>query len=124
LNTKTVTSASNVVFVGDSDDRFLAYGEAEAWDLEIAFDSPERFGAYRVTAPDGSGLFVTASYGPGNLDVGVWALGVAPLDEGRPIPDWALRVGLAENGYSSKITLGLPAGATVSPVDTGQSGIL
>ena len=63
-----------------------------------------------LVAPDGcDGLKVVASY----VHPGVWSLGVAPLCEAVPMPDWPIRFRTARNRYSSEMLIDVPEGTRV-----------
>ena len=87
--------------------------------VEIEGDVEEEIGCYdkAVTLEVGGakgGLRVVAEYAPrhASSDVGVWRLGVEPIDEDVPIP-WPVRVELAERGYSPVINIDCPPGTPV-----------
>lgn len=64
----------------------------------------------RIEAPDGAGLLVVVQY----VGEGTWSVGVAPLDEGFPIPPWKIEVGnAADCSYSAALTVWAPADATL-----------
>lgn len=52
-----------------------------------------------LVGPDNRGLRVYAIYD------GCWHFSVGPISEDDPLPDWAVTVGQAENGYSSLLTI-------------------
>lgn len=65
-----------------------------------------------LIAPGGDGVTVTAFY----LKSGTWTVGVAPLDEDRPIPDWPMSIGRSPGcAYSSELTITVPDGTTLTP---------
>lgn len=42
------------------------------------------------------------------MDNGCWAVGLTPIEEGVPIPDWPVRISQHENGYSPLLILQVP----------------
>ena len=87
-------------FYGDSDDRREISGD---------FREEEYSDVVKLTAPDGSGLYVIWSYSE-KVHNGCWSIGFQQLDEDVPIPEWArmLEMSTAERGYSVKITMTVP----------------
>jgi len=96
-------------FYGSSDDCFCVEGGGHDNEIDNCADGSTM--AYTVKQGD-AGLIVTAQYAPEALP-GVWTIGVAPLDEDVPIPDWPMRFGLAERGYSSMLTIEVPEAVEV-----------
>ena len=61
--------------------------------------------------PDGTGLTVCAAY----VNPGTWMVGIAPLDEDNPIPDWGITLGASPDcAYSAGLTLTVPDGTTLT----------
>lgn len=88
---------TELTFYGASDDIFVAGND-------------EFYAPYNViVVSEGGQLVVSADY----LSNGVWAIGIAPVDEDIPIPAWPARFDLAERGYSARLTLTVPGKATV-----------
>lgn len=42
-----------------------------------------------------------------------WLIGVMPMDEDTPIPDWPMRFKMAGNGYSPQLIIDAPEGVQV-----------
>jgi len=96
-------------FYGASDDLFEIDGTAE--------DEPDERdpGTVEIKDIDGSGLRVHCDYGiAGNA---CWMVGVAPMDEDAPIPDWPMSFRLGGRGYSAELTMKVPDTAKVSNAD-------
>lgn len=95
-------------FYGSSDDLFIVDSDPKGICEEIG--CYERMAAYRLRdAADESGntgLFVTGRYADDSYREGVWTVGIAPLDEDVPLPDWAITV-RAEK-YTAVVELVVP----------------
>ena len=66
-----------------------------------------------LRSPDGGALTVSATYTP----VGVWTVGVGPLDEGQMLPDWPIRFEDGrenESSYSATLVIDIPAASTIT----------
>lgn len=61
-----------------------------------------------LLSPEGVGLKVYAEYAPRAVGAAVWMIGVAPLDEGKDLPNWGMRYLTAANGYSPKLVIYAP----------------
>lgn len=96
-------------FYGSSDDNFCVEGGGHDDEINNCADGSTM--AYTVKH-GGEGLIVTGQYAPESIP-GVWTIGVAPLDEDVPLPEWVIRFSLAERGYSSMLTIEVPDGAEV-----------
>lgn len=96
-------------FYGESDDRREISGD---------FREEEYSDVVRLTAPDGSGLYVIWSYSE-KVHNGCWSIGFQQLDEDVPIPEWArmLEMSTAKRGYSVKITMRVPDDVKIEWVD-------
>jgi len=104
-------------FYGASDDLFEIEGTRAGEPDEIGCF--ERIAAVKV-ANDHAGLFVAALYNPPKRPDGLpgcWTIGICPLEEDVPLPDWPMRWELASNGYSTKLTLEAPDDVRVSEVE-------
>lgn len=95
-------------FYGHSDDLLVCTGPGYAEEVGC-YQVP---GVYRVASPGGaSGLFVVGHYAP--TGAGCWSVGVSPLDEDVPIPDWPIRI--SARGYTTVLQVDLPDDACVKP---------
>jgi hypothetical protein len=68
---------------------------------------------WKVTAGD-EGLFVWGLYMPKDAPEstpGCWVVGVQPLDEGVPLPDWQMT--LTARDYTTVLMMAVPDGAKV-----------
>lgn len=74
-------------FYGASDDLFELKCSDRALANEICNDGDGTVMGFHLKADDGE-LRVCAYY----VDPGVWMIGVAPVEEGQPIPSWAIRL--------------------------------
>lgn len=98
-----------LVFYGASDDL-----------LELDGDMQGEFDAYtgkavKVSSIDGE-MLVVAIYAPSSVHASVWSIGIAPADEGQPIPEWPMQYGIAVNGYSPALTIICPDDIVVTEV--------
>lgn len=94
-------------FYGCSDDLFEIEGTKRGEPDEIGE------GAVEVVYGD-AGVRVWAIYAHG--ETATWMIGIEPLDEDIPIPDWPIRMSLGGRGYSAEIAMDVPDGATVRQV--------
>lgn len=95
------SNTTDVAFEGHSDDIFIAGGE-------------EYYAPFNLlVAGDGGRLVVTARYGERE---GVWNIGLEPVDEDIPIPQWSPRFCLAENGYSIRMVLSIKGKPTITQI--------
>jgi hypothetical protein len=102
-------------FYGASDDLFEIEGTKRGEPDEIGCYASK--GVFVKVANEHAGCFVAAQYGTdGIANVPAWMIGVQPLEEGIPIPDWSLRIGTADNGYSTLLTMEVPDDVQVSEV--------
>lgn len=96
-------------FYGASDDLFEIEGTTGS-------EPDERNpGTVEIKDADGNGLRVHCDYAVAAN--GCWMVGVAPLDEDIPIPDWPVSFKLGGRGYTAELTMVVPDTAVVSNVD-------
>ncbi len=76
-------------FHGASDDLLLA---EEGPHLRLEASAFRTSPAIAVHSPTQGTLLVVGTYLGGPYTPACWAIGVAPLDEGAPIPAWAMRL--------------------------------
>ena len=96
-------------FYGLSDDLFEIEGTRG--------DEPDErpAGTVEVKDGDGNGLRVHCDYGvTGNA---CWMVGIAPIDDGVPIPNWPMSFRLGGRGYSAELTIEAPDSAVVSEIE-------
>lgn len=96
---------------GASDDLVEFEGTRRAWGEP---DEVNTFhGAHFIVhdEPTERALALLAEYTP----AGCWAIGIAPADEGAPMPDWPLRWSFRHN-YSAQLELDAPDSARVRRV--------
>lgn len=69
-------------------------------------------GEFTLTDGSGHGMAVYVEYcpGQGKRRLNGWMVGVAPLDEDVPIPDWPMKFSLDSNGYAALLTIEAPDG--------------
>lgn len=97
-------------FYGVSDDLFEVEGSRSGEPDEInALGDTVELTITRGTGGNTEGLIVFGSY----LGTGVWGVGVAPLDEGKPFPDWAKHFTLNDRGYSTELQMLAPDDCTI-----------
>lgn len=101
-------ATQEIRFYGCSDDLVELDGA-----LREEWGSYEKATAFKVTAPDGSGVRVSVEYcAPVCGDGATWAISLAPLDE--DVPMVPARVILEpERQYSAAAVLDVPAGTVV-----------
>lgn len=94
-------TTSELRIYGASDDLIEVEGH-----ISEEYSKPKGKWTGKLTDDTGAGMFVTADC----LKTGTWAIGVAPLDDDAPIPDWEARLTLSEEcSYSAQLTLEVPA---------------
>lgn len=99
-------------FSGSSDDVFQYEEQGCGGDEAYAYD--DEIAAFKITNDHG-GLIVIGSYSPKATGNGCWAVGVAPLAEDVPLPDWPMAISLAKNGYSTELMIDAPDGVRITP---------
>jgi len=99
-------------FYGSSDDLFEIEGSRGEEPDEI---SP---GTVTVSTPDGQGLCVTCLYATEfpHPD-GCWMIGISPLEQDKNFPGWGMNWSLAEEGYSTLLTLHCPDSAVIRKIE-------
>lgn len=107
-------------FYGASDDLFEIVGTVRPEPDEIGVgESPV---VVKIKSSGGE-VCVVALYSPG--DTACWSVGLMPVDEGVPIPPWAVSFKNHDNGsrspgcgnlYSAEMTIVVPDDAVVSVV--------
>lgn len=105
-----------LTFSGSSDDIFC-FEEKRGGDETYA--GSDDIAAYKV-ANDHGGLIVVGAYSPKLAGNGCWAVGVTLLDEDIKLPDWPMRFGSAQNGYSALLTIETPDDVRVTPLHRGE----
>lgn len=96
-----------LTFYGASDDLFVCEDKKKRNTEEAeCYDGPA---SYKII-DENEGLIVVGHYAPSN--VGCWSVGISPLDEDCPIPNWKMHWGLSESGYSTLLSIEVPDTAT------------
>ena len=85
-------------FYGASDDLFECEGA-----IREEVDCYNSVGRYHLKSSEGE-VFIIGQY----LDSGLWSVGLSPVDEGVPVPDWACNYSIYEHGYSTLLTMQVP----------------
>ncbi|WP_267411905.1 hypothetical protein [Pantoea sp. GM_Pan_4] len=85
-------------FYGASDDLFECEGAIRE---EIGCFND--VGKYHLKSSEGE-VLVIAQY----LDSGLWSIGLSPVDEGVPVPEWPCKYSIYEHGYSTLLTMQVP----------------
>ena len=104
-------------FYGASDDLFEVEGTKAGEPDEIgSFNS---ITAVKI-ANDHAGLIVVGVYAahddmPKGMP-GCWTIGICPLDEDIPLPDWQMKWSLSDLGYSPLLAIETPDDARVSQI--------
>ena len=107
----TTTDGSRIItFSGASDD--LVSVDGEEYNI---YETT----SFSVLAPNGDGLYVVAIYD------GFWSFAVRQMplpsdrysDVGMDIPEWPMRIGVADTKYSTALHIHVPAGTVVSIVE-------
>lgn len=100
-----------VEFRGHSDDTFgyEFVGTRRGDDHDDCANGKVR--AWRVLDPTGAGVLVVGAYN--KVLPGVWFVGIAPLDEDVPLPQWAMDGKWRAENYTTVLRLELPDGSTI-----------
>lgn len=97
--------------------RLIFYGASDDL-LELDGDMSDEFEAYNGAAVKLNSLcgemLITAIYAPRCIRAPVWSIGIAPVDEDVPIPDWPITMGAS--GYSAILTIECPDDIQVEEV--------
>ncbi len=89
-------------FSGSSDDNFEIEGA-----LRDEISKFDHHGLqFKLSSSEGQ-LLVVGIYGE-SAPGAVWTVGIAPVEEDVPIPEWPVKVRLAENGYSTELEIEVP----------------
>ena len=97
-----------LMFEGHSDDTFGELTTGEDHD-NCANNAPIIFKVLSLSA--GAGVLVIGHYHL--APDGVWTIGLAPVQEDSPIPDWPTRFRLSDRGYSPALEIDVPDDAHV-----------
>lgn len=92
-------------FYGYSDDNFAVEGDGLTDEISC-YDSAA---TWAVTCGN-EGLIVFGMYAPGSR-APTWVVGIAPLDEDEPLPDWPMR--WLFSGYSAVLEIDAPSAVSV-----------
>lgn len=60
-----------------------------------------------LRSPTEGSLIVTGVYAPNDI-ADTWCIGVSPIKEGTPIPDWKISFALHRKGHSAEMTVECP----------------
>ncbi len=91
-----------LVIYGVSDDLIEIEG-----DLRGEYDVSNRAAVLKLTSSEGK-LMVFVMYAPKPINVPVWTIGISPMDEDEPIPQWPVKFVPAETGYGVALVLDCP----------------
>lgn len=103
--TKISAPARTLVWTGHSDD-IVSLSEWQAG-KQKPIDEYDEKRTFLVRDQNGNGLKVFTKYD------GCWGFGINLLDEDKELPNWPIRFGSWENGYSIELQIEVPAGVTV-----------
>jgi len=96
-------------FYGVSDDLFEIEGT-------VGDEPDERnSGTVELIDENGDGLRVYCDYAVTNN--ACWVVGIAPLDEDIPLPEWPMSFKLGGRGYSTELTMEVPDSVIVTNVE-------
>lgn len=108
-----------LTFYGSSDDLFYCDGTTG--------DEPDEIGCYnrpavvKIESSEGS-VCVVGMYAPSKA-ASCWQVGLMPVDENIPIPQWPVKFTLNEissgEGYSAKMHISVPDDAVVTDIGNG-----
>lgn len=105
-----------LIFEGHSDDTFGEYGYTNN-DYDCCASGALIVYAVTVGA---EGMHVVGQYAgkdwPDECPA-CWLVGMQPLKEGVPIPNWPLKFEMADNGYSPRLIIEAPEGVRVECVN-------
>jgi hypothetical protein len=101
------TATRTLQFYGASDDLFEIEGTipGEPDEIDCWLGNKGVNAAVEIRDENGHGLRVTAMYAAFEA---VWNIGVEPLDEDVPIPDWPMKISLSDRGYSTLLAMEVP----------------
>lgn len=106
-------------FEGHSDDTF---GEYDVFQNDYDCCGSGAVVVYKVIGREGDGLYVCGQYGGDSpIRNGCWMIGVKQLDEDVPLPDWPMRWGTSDNGYSPSLIISAPCGTKIECVNRQES---
>lgn len=104
-------------FYGSSDDNFCYDVNGRGGDEIGCFGKAARF-----TVTDGEhSVQVYGTYAPDVVIGGVWVVGIALADEGKPLPPWPISFGVYENGYSVMLNIDCPDNVKVMRDGEGEN---
>lgn len=96
----------DVTFYGSSDDNFECDGGKDADEIGSGCAT------FVIEAYGQQGLQVTGLYASeGHIENAVWSVGIAPLDDDVPLPDWPMK--FSADGYTTRLTITIPDDAVV-----------
>lgn len=101
-------------FYGSSDDNFEIEGAIR--DEISKFDHHGL--QFKLSSSEGQ-ILIVGNYGE-SAPGAVWTIGIAPVDEDIPIPAWAVKFRLAENGYSTELEIEVPDDTVVTGYVDGE----
>ncbi len=103
-----------IKFYGSSDDLFECEADNGFREEVGCYDS---HAIYRLDHEEGR-LLVAGYYAPGGR-AATWLIGVAPVDEGMPIPDWPMKF-QTKHEYSAALIVEAPDGVTISAYEDDE----
>ena len=104
-----------IEFAGHSDDVF-GWSEYDAHRKRLRGDEHDdcsngKVRVFRVESPSTGAVLVSGAYH--KCLTAVWTVGLAPVDEDVPLPEWATMPRFRTDGYTPVMTLTVPDDATV-----------
>lgn len=105
-----------LIFSGSSDDTFGH--QSDDYD-NCASGEPITFQIKRGEDEDFEGLFVIGQYGIKKLP-GVWSIGIAPIDEDCPLPDWEME--WSAQSYSTVLKIKVPGDCEIKCLNRAEGG--
>lgn len=105
-------------FYGYSDDLVEVDGTDRSMGEPDEFDPYEKPAAMTVIDDEGTGLVVVVHLVG---QTGTWSVGIAPLDEGHPLPDWPMRWAIRSDCvHSAELQIDAPDSARVAIIEPSE----
>ena len=103
-----------ITIYGSSDDLIEVEGTVKPEPDEFS-PNMDKSGVIKIAHPEDGGMLVFVDYAPQNI-MACWMIGIAQVDEDKPIPEWPMRWGTHERGYSIQFEVDIPDGTVITKV--------